>query len=612
MNHYLWQLRPYFRQTAGELLLGSLFGIVMNIAVVLPAMLLGRAVDTVLALGRGDATAQDVTVAALLYLGGVLLHEGPRIFKRWWLMTANARIRANLRADALRGVLAWPMARLHTVPVGDLMARIIGDVETLGVGVREFIIEIWDTVLFSLSLVVAMVIFDPTLSLWALMPVPFAMWLAHATGHWVRQRTLVARSANSSLTVTLQEQLQGVRILRLFGRRQSAVEQVRRLSAQQRSANLATIQLREGLKPLYTTLMMAGVVLVVWLGGQKVISGVMTVGTLVAYLELFLRFVNRGFRVPQLFNSIQAGGAAYSRLQPLLAPALPVQGEPPRASFDPWHVAGITQSPSLPPTVSAGALPVSLRRVIFHYPATTTPALCDLSLEIAAGALVAVTGSVGSGKSALARALLGLYPLSEGVILLGGHPLHEIPAAERAVRIGYLPQEPHLFSGTVGDNITFGAPVARERIDRVVDLAALTPDLGSFPAGLETAIGELGVRVSGGQRQRIALARALNVGTQTPGLLVLDDPFSAVDVDTEAQLIAALCHAFGPQAPPAQRATIVLCSHRLAVFPKADHVIMLQAGRILEQGTHHQLVAQGGLYARIYHAQSQLPGRVTV
>jgi ATP-binding cassette subfamily B protein len=611
MKHYLWQLRPYFRQTAGELLLGSLCGIVMNVAVVLPAILLGRAVDTVLALGRGDASAQDVTIAALLYVGGVLLHEGPRIGKRWWLMTANARIRANLRADALRGVLAWPMARLHTMPVGDLMARIIGDVETLGVGVREFIIETWDTLLFSLSLVVVMVIYDPTLSLWALAPVPFAMWLAQATGRWVRQRTLTARTANAALTVALQEQLQGVRVLRLFGRRQSAVEQVRQLSDRQRRANLATIQLREGLKPLYTTLMTVGVVLVVWLGGLKVIAGAMTVGTLVTYLDLFLRFVNRGFRVPQLFNSIQAGGAAYSRLQPLLAPPLPVRGEPPHASFDPWHVAGTTQSPPLPPLTTAEALPVSLRHVTFHYPATTTPALNDLSLEIAAGALVAVTGPVGAGKSALARALVGLYPLSEGSILLGGHPLHEIPAAERAIRIGYLPQEPHLFSGTVCDNITFGAPIATERITHAVELAALTPDLHSFPAGLETAIGELGVRVSGGQRQRIALARALSAGTQTPGLLVLDDPFSAVDVDTEAQLIAALRHAFGPQAPPAQRATIVLCSHRLAVFPQADQVVVLQTGRVVEQGTHHQLVAQDGLYARIYRAQSQLPGKVT-
>ena len=147
---YLWKLRPYFRQTAGELVLGSLAGIVMNTAVVLPAILLGAAIDKALALERGAATPDDVTLAALLLVGGTLLTEGPRVLKRWWLMTANARIRANLRADALRGALSRPLADLHKTSIGDQMARIVGDVEVLGVGVREFTIETWDTVLFSL------------------------------------------------------------------------------------------------------------------------------------------------------------------------------------------------------------------------------------------------------------------------------------------------------------------------------------------------------------------------------------------------------------------------------------------------------------------------------
>src|SRR5262245_46895392 len=181
---YLWEMRRYFRQVAGQLVLGSMAGIVMNTAVVLPAILLGRAIDRALAWERGSATASDVAWAALAFVGGTLLTELPRIAKRWWLMTANARIRANVRADAFRGVLAWPMARVQRTPVGDLMARIVGDVEVLGVGVREFTIEIWDTVLFSLSFVVAMLVFDPGLTLLALLPAPVAMVLAHATGRW--------------------------------------------------------------------------------------------------------------------------------------------------------------------------------------------------------------------------------------------------------------------------------------------------------------------------------------------------------------------------------------------------------------------------------------------
>src|SRR5262245_51434198 len=151
MFGFLWEMRGYFRQVAGQLVVGSIAGIIMNTAVLLPAILLGRAIDRALAWERGSATAADVAWAALVFIGGTLLTELPRIAKRWWLMTANARIRANVRADAVRGVLAWPMADVQRTPVGDLMARVIGDVAVLGVGVREFTIEIWATVLFSLS-----------------------------------------------------------------------------------------------------------------------------------------------------------------------------------------------------------------------------------------------------------------------------------------------------------------------------------------------------------------------------------------------------------------------------------------------------------------------------
>ena len=218
VNHYLWKLRPYFRHVAGQLLLGSLCGILSNTLVVLPAVLLGRALDIALAYGKGQASRSAVIWAAAAFLGGTLATQVTRLGKRWWLMTANGRIRANLRADALRGVLAWPMTRLHGTSVGELMARIVSDVDVLGVGIREFIVEIWDTLLFSVSLIVTLFLYDPGLSSIVLLPTPLAMLLAGITGRWVRRRTLAAREANAGLTALLQEQLAGVRVLKLFGR----------------------------------------------------------------------------------------------------------------------------------------------------------------------------------------------------------------------------------------------------------------------------------------------------------------------------------------------------------------------------------------------------------
>jgi ATP-binding cassette, subfamily B, multidrug efflux pump len=610
MRHYLWELRPYFRQVTGELVLGSIAGIVMNTAVVLPAILLGRAIDIALALSRGQATASAVGWAALAFVGGTLLSEGPRMLKRWWLMTANGRIRANVRADAVRGILAMPLADLQQTPIGDLMARIIGDVEVLGVGVREFIIETWDTVLFSISLIVAMLFYDAGLTALVLLPTPLALLLSYATGRWVSARTRTAREANADLTARLQEQLAGLRVLRLFGRADAAITDIATLSRAQARANLRIVGLRSVLQPLYSMLITAGVVLLIWQGGMRVVAGAMTVGAFVAYLQLYLRFVGRGFRIPQLVNSIQSGGAAYARLRPLLAHPLSAHGEPAWASFRPGHVAGIGQPAPRQPARETGPLPVALRGVTFRYPGAARPAFSDVWLDIPAGTFVAVTGPVGAGKSALSRALLGLYPLEAGHVLLDGCPVESIPPAERAARTGHLPQEPFLFSGAVRENILLTEPgaaldAARERVvDQAVTVAALTDDLRTLPAGLETEIGELGIRVSGGQRQRIALARAIAAAAPAaPGLLVLDDPFSAVDVDTEAQIIAGLRVAFGPTAPPERRATIVLCSHRLAAFPQADRVVVLDGGRIVEQGTHAALLAASGLYARIYRAQ---------
>ena len=601
--NYLWKLRSYFRQTAGELVLGSLAGIVMNTAVVLPAILLGAAIDKALALERGEATPEDVTLAALLLVGGTVLTEGPRVLKRWWLMTANARIRANLRTDALRGALSRPLADLHKTSIGEQMARIVGDVEVLGVGVREFTIETWDTVLFSLSFVVAMFVIDARLSLLALAPVPIAMLIAHASGRWVAARTTRAREANAALTARVQELLTGFRVLRFFGRGPAATAEVENVSRAFAERNLSATRLRLGLPPLYSTLMMSGVLFVIWQGGERVIAGAMSVGAFVGYLALYIRFVERGFRIPQLVNSIQSGGAAYARLEPMLAPALTLAGEPPFSSFKPDHVAGAGRREEHSVHRHPGPVGASLRKVRFIYPGATRPALVDFTLEVAPGSIVAVTGPVGSGKSTLARALLGIYPIESGTVNLTAANGSLLGC--EAGRAGYLPQDAQLFSGSIRENVLMAEASGRsEPVAHAVRLAALDADIEGFPHGVDTQIGELGVRISGGQRQRLGLARAIAAyAPDFPGLLVLDDPFSAVDVETEGRIVAALREAFGPQRPESERATILLCSQRLAAFPQADRVVVLDNGSIEEEGTHAELLARGGLYSRIYRAQ---------
>jgi len=500
------------------------------------------------------------------------------------------------------------MARLHQTPIGDLMARIIGDVDVMGRGIGELTTETWDTVLFSISLIVGMVVIDPGLTVVALLPVPLAMVLAQSVGQRVSARTTRARRANAAMTAYLQERLTGLTVVRLFGRIQTTVARVAVLSRCVAEANLASIRLRSGLQPIYTVLMASGIVFVIWLGGRRVVLGAMTLGTLIAYLDLYGRFVGRGHRIPQLFNSVQSGAAAFARLEPLLAPPLGGQHSW-RARFSPNAVPGIDRQASAPASRPARPCAVSIQGVTFRFPGGNGAALDDLNLEVAPGALVAVTGPVGSGKSALARALLGLYPLEAGQILIDGQSVAALSPAERAARIGYLPQAPFLFSGTVRENILLDRQDGAQGEDSLahwLQLSVLEEDLHDLPQGVDTEIGEQGVRLSGGQRQRVALARAAGVW---PGLLVLDDLFSSVDVKTEAIIIERLRDTFGPAAPLDRQATIIFFSHRLAAFPVADQVVVLSEGRVIEQGPHISLLREGGLYARICRAQQRIEGR---
>ncbi|MEW6523976.1 MAG: ABC transporter ATP-binding protein [Bacillota bacterium] len=566
------------------LIRGSSAGIGYNTLIVLGPILLGRALDSVLALERAGFTAAVVRAMhnnLLLLVLVTVTFQGLRTLKRWDLRRLANRIGTDLQRDILATTLSWPMPRLDRERIGDLMSRAVGDVDVVAETVYGTINEFHDTLILMLAYFAVLLYYDPWLTLICSLPAPLTAVASHYAGRWVFVRSTEARVAASRVNTHLQETLTGIRILRLFGREPEERQRLAKLCSAQLKANLAATLLQGGLMPVYAGLASLGLVAVIGLGGNKVIAGDWTVGGFTAYLTMFSAMTMRTLVAARVLNRLHVGRAAWARLVPKIDPFVAALPPRPLATLRPQAAQGVQ---------------LQLENVTFSFPGDARKAVDGLSIDAGPGSLICVTGPVGSGKSALAAALTGLYSYG-GSIKLDGRELSSMTPDELPTFVAYAGQNPFLFSDTIKSNIAMVDDQPEpDRFRSAVDGAALSQDIAAFPEGWETLVGERGVQVSGGQRQRIALARAIYAGVP---LIVLDDPFSAVDVATERRMITGLRQAAG-------QATVVLCSHRLGTFPQADLILVLDNGRLAELGRHGDLIRQDSVYARIFQAQSWL------
>ena len=589
----------YVRRQMYWLVYGSLTGVVMNTTVILPPIFLGRAVDAALALERDGPTSvglRRLYAAAWWYVGVTVIYAAGRLGKRYGFRIMANNFNIDLRSDLLRATLDWKPARHERERIGDLLSRCIGDIQVVSDTLMTTVTEVFDTGLMMLSNFVALLFYLPGLTLLASVPVPLTIAFAQATGGAIFARSTKTRVTASRVNSHLQETMVGVRLLRLFGREAAERGRLDRLCRDQMRANLDLTILQGGLMPAYSAMATSGIILVIGFGGLRVVHGLWTVGQFTTYLTMFLAFSGRTLMAARVLNRVHAGRAAWARVAAFLydhdpSGAEAVEGIPPAAE-------------AIPPAavVSARALPghIAARGLTFRFAAGgERPALDGVSFEAPAGSLVAITGPVGSGKTALALALTGLYDY-EGSLTVGGRELRALSREERLATISLLDQDSFLFSATIAENVSF-QPLA-DGVDAPPGLvqaartAALADDLPLFPEGYRTLVGELGVRVSGGQRKRIALARSIY--PRTP-VVILDDPFSAVDVATERRMLKRLRQDL-------TGSTVVLFSHRLGAFPEADLILVLRDGAVAEAGRHPELMAAGSTYARIFRAQEWL------
>jgi ATP-binding cassette subfamily B protein len=490
-----------------------------------------------------------------------------RLGSRFATIGAAQRVEADLRERLYEALQRFPPAFFAQHPTGDLMTRASSDVSAVRSLVGFGTISAVQTALAFAGALAAMVAVDPWLTACAMAPVPVLVLLARRFNVSLNERTQAMQDQLGTLSGRVQETVAGMAAVRAYTMETRAAQAFATANRTllERSVAVAAIQAR--FTPLMSVITGVGVLMVIWVGGHDVGAGRITLGDLVAFNGYLAYLAWPTVALGLTLSVVRRGMTSMERIHEIVSAA-----------------------PSPPGEASALAAPASLafERLTWGYPGRA-PALRDVTLSVPPGELVAVVGATGAGKSTLGVLLARLWAPPPGTVFVGGRDVTTLPLATLRATIGWVPQEAFLFSRSIEDNITLGR--AGLDVRGAARAAAVDADVEAFADGYATIVGERGLTVSGGQRQRLALARAL---AGRPRILVLDDVFASVDAATEEEIVRAL---------RASGLTTLVMTHRLRVAQAADRVVVLDAGRVVATGSHAALLAEDGLYARLWRRQ---------
>jgi ATP-binding cassette, subfamily B, multidrug efflux pump len=579
MSPAVRRLLPYALRYRRAFVLGLTCVLVTTAIQLLSPWILKHAIDDL----NAGVTRQKLGMYAGLLLGVAMVGSVFRFLMRRILIGASRDIEFDLRNAFFARLQQMPLAYYQARRTGDLMSRATNDLNAVRMMVGPAVMYSSNTLLVFVVALILMSSIDARLTLMALLPLPLVTISVKYFGSAIHTRFEAIQAQLSDISAVVQEALSGVRVVRAYSQEPHELARFRDANAEYVRRNRGLIRLQGMFFPSMTFFLGLGSLLVLWLGSREVIRGRITLGDFVAFNAYLVMLSWPMIAFGWVTNILQRGMASWKRMSEVLD-AVPEIDD-----------AGVTpEGRAL--EIRGG---IEVRDLVFAYPGSEKPVLDHVSLRIPAGETAAFVGATGSGKSTLINLLARLHNPPPGTVYVDDVDVRQIPLSRLRGAIGFVPQEPFLFSDTIAENVAFGvddpdAPARiAERVRAAAAVARLDKDVEEFPKGYDTLVGERGITLSGGQKQRTALARAVMLD---PRVLVLDDALSAVDTYTEEEILGKL------RGVMRQRTSIIV-SHRISTVRDAAQIFVLERGRIVERGRHDELVRAGGIYSEMFKKQ---------
>ena len=563
------RISSYFRKEWKILLIVTVSGLIYNLGLLAGPWFEGRMAQCLVDLARGAAAFPDMIRLVLSYLAVIALVQCSRFLKRLYVRHFANNISRSMKENLYANLLHKSRGELSGENVGTILTKAISDVDACAEGMRKFTTEIFDTGVALAAYVGMLLYYDLRLALLCLIFPPVSYYIAEKMKTLVQKTGAASRESAGRLSAATMDRVSGALTYRVFGcEEQRGEDYERHLADYEKRAVRANVWVQI-MPPIYQMISMISILFILYFGSRNILGtgwSVWNIASFTTFLSCYTRLSVKSSHAAKLFNAVQKAQVSWKRIRPLLAS---VPKDPPL----PISEAGVLEVTDLSFSYAD--------RSIFH----------GLSFSAHPGEIIGITGPVACGKSTLGRSFLGEEPY-QGSIRFSSRELDTMPAGLRHSIIGYLGHDPELLSDTIRANILMGDDKDPMPFVRAV---CLTPDLADMPEGLDTLIGDGGVRLSGGQQKRVALARTL---AHPRPVLILDDPFSALDRRTEEEIFTNLQHIVKEQ-----NLIVLLISHRLSLFPKTSQVIWMENGQVTVS-THEKLLASSPHYAQLYETQA--------